>query len=649
MSVNAGKSLSRGLAAGAAFGSLTAVLISTRNPHFVDSLWLGLLLLWACPAVVGALFWFIVTGLRRPRKGKGRDETGDDPRVVLPSSTPGSRTGSGRIAFVVFLLFAAVLGSLRLTAFLRESRVPSADGGPCVLLIGLDGATWDIMEPMMAAGELPNLNALRNEGAWGVLTSTEPTLSPAVWTTIATGKTREKHGIRDFTYTQESLAAPRIWELLEAEGVNVGMQSWLVTWPPLVRDGFQIPGWLARTSETFPPELHFAQDLILGEGLARSPREYLAYLIDAPRIGVRLSTLTQALRLIAYSKLKHPPILDVTWRKDELKAAIYADIFCWLLRKYKPDFSAAVFYGTDSLGHVYWKYMERLSELSQSSTGAPTGDGVREAPLEKPPAGEGDVTEEEAQKYGRVLQSYYRLMDSFLPRFMAALPADKTVCVLSDHGHGPREEEWGYFVLKSSHLLDTMGLAETVSVASLGDWNFLSPAPGLGLEALEEAASVLSSLTVERTGKQFLEIEMTGSTSFSIRASYGTVASDTLVTPQGTRLPAADFVDEAGLSGTHTLDGVIILSGRGVKQGCRIESAGLTDVAPTLLYLMESTVGADMDGRILIEYLNEGYVAANPIRTVESRDGEVEYPEPVPEGEIPEAVRERLRALGYVK
>jgi hypothetical protein len=64
---------------------------------------------------------------------------------------------------------------------------------------------------------------------------------------------------------------------------------------------------------------------------------------------------------------------------------------------------------------------------------------------------------------------------------------------------------------------------------------------------------------------------------------------------------------------------------------------------------MQSTVGMDMDGRVLTEYLDEAYVAGNPIRTVESRDGEVEYPEPVPEGEMPEAVRERLRALGYVK
>jgi predicted AlkP superfamily phosphohydrolase/phosphomutase len=659
-----GKDFSRGLAAGAALGCLAAVIVSIRNPYFVDSLPLGLLLLWACPALFIGLLWVALGALLRTRKSTEGSGTGG--RGISPSPGGRPRRGSGGIALVVFVLFAAVIGSLWLTAGLRAKSVVEGSGGPCALVIGMDGATWDIMEPMMKAGELPNLDALRKRGAWGVLTSIEPTLSPAVWTTIATGKKRDKHGIRDFTYTQESLKAPRMWELLEAEGKTVGIQSWLVTWPPMVRRGFQIPGWLARTSETYPPELHFAQDLILGEGLARSPREYLAYLIDAPRIGVRLSTLAEAMRLVAYSKLKHPPLLDLTWRKDELKAAVYADVFCWLLRRYKPDFSAVVFYGTDSLAHIYWKYMERLSSLSgryggaaasagslsetpaAAKTASPGGEGGAASSEEKSSAASA-VSVEDAQRYGDVLRGYYRLVDSYLPRFMAALPPDKTVCVVSDHGHGPSEKEWGYVVLKSSHLLDTMGLTGKVTAASLGDWNFLSPAPGHGVEALEDAAQTLSSLKVARTGQPFLDIQMTGSQSLSMRADDDVTPTDTLVTQQGLRLPAGDFLTETGLSGTHRLNGVIILSGRGVKRGSHIENASLPDVAPTLLYLMGSTVGQDMDGRVLEENIAKDFLDANPIRTVPSRDGEVKRPGAGREEELPEAVRERLRALGYVK
>src|SRR5512134_226449 len=65
-------------------------------------------------------------------------------------------------------------------------------------LIGLDGADWDLLEPMIAAGELPHLAALRAEGAYGRLRSDEPMLSPILWTSIATGKTADLHGVTWF-------------------------------------------------------------------------------------------------------------------------------------------------------------------------------------------------------------------------------------------------------------------------------------------------------------------------------------------------------------------------------------------------------------------------------------------------------------------
>ena len=65
-------------------------------------------------------------------------------------------------------------------------------------LVGVDGADWDLMEPLMARGELPHLKALRDRGAWGRLETLRPTLSPAIWTSIVTGKLPRRHGVRDF-------------------------------------------------------------------------------------------------------------------------------------------------------------------------------------------------------------------------------------------------------------------------------------------------------------------------------------------------------------------------------------------------------------------------------------------------------------------
>src|SRR5258706_16021431 len=78
---------------------------------------------------------------------------------------------------------------------------PAGGGGrtsPRVLLIGIDGADLQIIDRLIAEGKLPTFQRLEREGAFGPLRSQEPLLSPIVWTTIATGRKPEDHGILDF-------------------------------------------------------------------------------------------------------------------------------------------------------------------------------------------------------------------------------------------------------------------------------------------------------------------------------------------------------------------------------------------------------------------------------------------------------------------
>ena len=67
-----------------------------------------------------------------------------------------------------------------------------------VFVLGLDGATWDVLEPLIQDGLLPNLARLREQGAWGSLRSVFPPLSPVAWTGVMTGKNSGKHGIFEF-------------------------------------------------------------------------------------------------------------------------------------------------------------------------------------------------------------------------------------------------------------------------------------------------------------------------------------------------------------------------------------------------------------------------------------------------------------------
>jgi len=65
-------------------------------------------------------------------------------------------------------------------------------------VLALDGGSWDLLDGYIERGLLPNLAKLRKSGVWGPLKSIKPSSSPVIWTTVATGKTPEKHGITFF-------------------------------------------------------------------------------------------------------------------------------------------------------------------------------------------------------------------------------------------------------------------------------------------------------------------------------------------------------------------------------------------------------------------------------------------------------------------
>ena len=76
-----------------------------------------------------------------------------------------------------------------------------------VLILGLDGVDPDTVNLLVSEGKLPNFARLKREGAEGRLISEKPLLSPVIWTTIATGKTPDRHGIGGFTAVNQRRAS----------------------------------------------------------------------------------------------------------------------------------------------------------------------------------------------------------------------------------------------------------------------------------------------------------------------------------------------------------------------------------------------------------------------------------------------------------
>ena len=126
-----------------------------------------------------------------------------------------------------------------------------------VFIIGLDGATWDLINPLIAEGELPTINNLIKNGTRAPLESTLIPVSPAAWTSLATGTNPNKHGIFDFVHREEGTYNPipynskdrkceTLWSILSRNGKKVGVLNVPGTYPVEKVNGFMISGSVRR-------------------------------------------------------------------------------------------------------------------------------------------------------------------------------------------------------------------------------------------------------------------------------------------------------------------------------------------------------------------------------------------------------------------
>lgn len=137
-----------------------------------------------------------------------------------------------------------------------------------LLIVGLDGGTWNYLNPLLDQGDLPTLSGLVNSGVSGVLESTMPPITPTAWGSIVTGKNPGKHGVFNFLTWDASRAvfAPTastqrsgkpFWRYLNSSGLRVGLVNVPFTYPIEPIDGFVVAGFGAPTSAgdlVFPAE-----------------------------------------------------------------------------------------------------------------------------------------------------------------------------------------------------------------------------------------------------------------------------------------------------------------------------------------------------------------------------------------------------------
>jgi predicted AlkP superfamily pyrophosphatase or phosphodiesterase len=302
-----------------------------------------------------------------------------------------------------------------------------------LLLFGVDGATWDVMGPLIAQQRLPNFARLMATGSHAPLATLTPTKSPPIWTTIATGVLPEEHGIDSFvvklpgsgetTLPSSNLRkVPALWNILSDFGYRVGVANWWASYPAEAIDGFVITdrasqarkGIYRSLLELTAPEM---SRRTAGEMHPPELRDELARAVPAvgqvdPALVSRFAalppeTMDELLAQTAFTRENRLSVLKFVLLQDgwTADAALHA------LERFDPDFTAVFLSGLDAVEHHFWKFME--------------------------PEKFTNVSPEQAHLFGDVVERYYEFVDELLGRFLAAYDGrDLNVIVVSDHGHG---------------------------------------------------------------------------------------------------------------------------------------------------------------------------------------------------------------------
>ena len=282
-----------------------------------------------------------------------------------------------------------------------------------VLLIGWDAADWKIIGPLMAKGQMPALKKLIDKGVYGNMGTMNPPYSPMLWSSVATGKTPDKHGILNFIeltpnmrgiqpVTATSRKSRAIWNILHHEGYKSNVIGWWPSFPPepingvVVSDKFQKANRNPKKRNPLPkgaihPE-SFTSEI---EDLRLFPDEIteahiLPFIPEAHKIDLEESKL-----LTSFSKIMAENV-------SVHAAATYT------MQHTEWDFMAVYYDMIDHFCHAFMKF--------------------------HPPKLKG-VPQHLFEIYNDVINGAYRFQDMMLERMMDLADDNTTIIVMSDHGY----------------------------------------------------------------------------------------------------------------------------------------------------------------------------------------------------------------------
>jgi len=560
-----------------------------------------------------------------------------------------------------------------------------------VFVLGLDGATWDVLDPLFDLGLLPNLSRLRKKGAWGNLQSVFPPLSPVAWTGVMTGKNSGKHGVFEFleyrhnplggrVNSSQAIQAELLWEIAGRHDKRTVVGGIPLSYPPRPTERF--PGFFLGDFLSPAGAHDFASDPGIFAELQKAVGPYRPWstvIHDGGHEAAVLADLT-------------------TFLEQHLKAIRF------LMKRCDWDLFLFDLMATDRLQHELWHVWDLTHRAARGR-------------------------QSELAALRAKLIAFWQLLDREIGAIEEQLPRDTAFLIISDHGFGPIEHyvnfnvwlldqgyialhpsfyvqqkhwchrrgvspEWFYGVMnklglgsyrvsrfrgKQKSLLDRIGESLFLSRRHI-DWSrtrayaqgnfgqiFLNlkgrqpngcVAPEDARYLLDDVKAALRAIPHPETGKPLVahvhEREELYDGPHTARAPdltvvlgdwrYRTIGLHDFATH---RVISPSF----GPTGDHRMEGVLVASGPAVRSGAQLRDAALLDIAPTVLHLLGVPVPSDMDGRVLTELLGptvpRHHLPAHSLAFAAERTSAV-LAESGYSAEDDAAIQQRLTDLGYL-
>ena len=534
------------------------------------------------------------------------------------------------------------------------------------VVVGLDGAAWHLVNPLLEQGLMPRLAALLKRSAHGILKSTVPTYTPPAWTSAITGVNPGRHGVYGFVqgHVQHQPArlvhsgmvrTETLWSMVNRQSARAGIYNVPLTYPPQPLQGWMVSGMM---TPGYGERMTGFATWDKGDGeLERRIHEWApGYVLDL-HANYEQDWRDEALCDRAIASI----------RQREIVLRELTDID-------PPDVLFTVMEAPDRLQHVYYRYMDPRDEMYGSPEAARLRPRIAEC--------------------FTALDAVVGVLEDFA--------GDGPIIVCSDHGftswrvtvHVNRLlEEWGYLRLKpQARALQTRAARAAVPVAkrflprklareakaktfSAVDWTktraFASPIPQQGVfvnVAGREPFGIVPEADVARLkddiAARFLDLRgrdgepVTDRVYKSEEVFAGDAldgAPDVLPVLRDHTFELDDelfhrevFSDVAHLPrGVHHPDGIVALAGPGIRAGAAVTGT-VMDVTPTLLYMAGLRIPEGTDGRVLTEAFDADHLSSSPPATIPAVTDEGAPDESPYSAEEEAIIEESLRGLGYL-